>query len=392
MPMTNARIAMLVATALLCAAPAVRAQTSTTAATDASAAGKSYDVAIGAANQWVDTKIDLRAGEKLHIAATGTITYPAGPSSKQPARSFGPAGMARGWADLVHQYAVPDGGHGALIGRLGAGEASQPFLVGAAADFKAPVAGRLFLGLNQSAKDAAAAQGSFQVKIEVLDPGASTPEAAAAGGPAETSIDSITLALLDELPRRVSDPQGHPGDMVNVLIVGAEEDLVKAFQSAGWVQVDRSVGATVVAGLLDSFAKKDYLTMPMSTLYLFNRPQDYGFAHAEPVRVVMSRNHLRVWKSHYTAAGQPVWCVAATHDTGFDRDQRNNGITHKIDPAIDGEREYVNNTLSATGLVVQRGHATPSSPLTEGRTATGGTFHSDGRVLILILKSAAAAR
>jgi hypothetical protein len=390
--MTNARIAMLVATALLCVAPAVRAQTSTTATADASAAGKSYDFEIGAGNQWVDTKIDLRAGEKLHLTATGTITYPAGPSSKPPARSFGPAGIARGWADLIHQYAVPDGGHGALIGRLGTGEASQPFLVGAAADFDAPVAGRLFLGLNQSAKDAAAAHGNFQVKIEVLDPGATTPEAAAAGGPAETRIDSITPALLDELPRRVTDPQGKPGDMVNILIVGAQEDLVKAFQSAGWVQVDRSVRETVVAGLLDSFAKKDYLTMPMSTLYLFNRPQDYGFAHAEPVRVVMSRNHLRVWQSPYTAAGQPVWCVAATHDIGFDRDQRNNGITHKIDPAIDGEREYVNNTLSATGWVVERGHASPSGPLTEASTATGGTFHSDGRVLVLILKSAAAAR
>jgi LssY C-terminus len=390
--MTNARIAMLLATALLCAALAVRAQSSTTPATDASAAGKSYDLEISAGNQWVDTKIDLRAGEKLHLTATGTITYPAGPSSKPPARSFGPAGLARGWADLIHQYAVPDGGRGALIGRLGTGEASQSFLVDAATDFDAPVAGRLFLGLNQSAKDAAAAHGSFHVKIEVLDPGATTPEAAAAGGPAETLIDSITPALLDELPRRVTDPQGNPGDMVNILIVGAQEDLVKAFQSAGWVQVDRSVQDTVVAGLLDSFAKKDYVTMPMSTLYLFNRPQDYGFAHAEPVRVVMSRNHLRVWKSPYTAAGQPVWCVAATHDIGFDRDQRNNGITHKIDPAIDGEREYVNDTLSATGQVVQRWHATPSSPLTEARTATGGTFHSDGRVLILILKSAAAAR
>jgi len=179
--------------------------------------------------------------------------------------------------------------------------------------------------------------------------------------------------------------------MVNILIVGAQEDLVKAFTSAGWVQVDRSVQETLAAGLLNSLAKRDYLTMPMSTLYLFNRPQDYGFAHAEPVRVVMSRNHLRVWKSPYTAGGQTVWCVAATHDIGFERDQRNNGITHKIDPAIDGEREYVNNTLSATGLVVQRGHATPSNPLTEASTATGGTFHSDGRVLVLVLKSATAA-
>lgn len=117
----------------------------------------------------------------------------------------------------------------------------------------------------------------------------------------------------------------------------------------------------------DTIEKEDYLTMPMSALYLFDRSQDYGFAHAEPVRVVMSRNHLRIWKSPYEVNGKPLWCVAATHDIGFERDQRNNGITHKIDSAIDGEREYVNETLSGTGLVVARKHVTPPNPLTEAK-------------------------
>jgi hypothetical protein len=128
--------------------------------------------------------------------------------------------------------------------------------------------------------------------------------------------------------------------------------------------------------------------MPMSILYLFNRPQDYGFAHAEPVKVAMSRNHLRVWKSPYEVGGKPLWCVAATHDIGFERDQRNNGVTHKIDPAVDGEREYVDGTLSATGLVVERDHVTPPNPLTTAKTATGGEFHSDGRIAVLMLKNA----
>ena len=128
----------------------------------------------------------------------------------------------------------------------------------------------------------------------------------------------------------------------------------------------------------------------MSTLFLFGRGQDYGFAHGEPVKVAMSRNHLRVWKSPYEADGRPVWCVTATHDIGFERDQRNNGVTHKIDPAIDGEREYVNGTLSGTGLVAQRDHVTPSDPLTTAKTATGGEFHSDGRIVVLVLNGAAA--
>lgn len=236
-------------------------------------------------------------------------------------------------------------------------------------------------------KDASSAQGSFQVTIEVLDSGSSTGTAEAAGGPPEAPIPSLTSDLLEKVPRRVSDPQGNPGDMVNVLIVGTEDELVQAFTAAGWVKVEASVGSTVITGALDTLQKKDYLTMPMSTLYLFQRAQDYGFAHAEPVRVAMTRNHLRAWKSPYQVDGRSLWCIAATHDIGFDRDQRNNGVTHKIDPAIDGEREYVNATLSGTGLVTQRAHVTPDHPLKEAKTATGGSFNSDGRILVLVLKN-----
>lgn len=371
--------------ALVCAVSAA----STVMAQTAPATASSHQFDIDAAKKWVDTNLDLRSGEKIRFTATGSVTYPEGPQGKPPARTFGPEGLARGWSDLIHQYAVSDGGHGALIAEVGSGDAAQPFLVGASKEFTAPVAGRLFLGMNQSLKDAASATGGFHVTIEVLDPGLNTAAGSAAGGPAEAPIPSITAALLDEIPRRVSDPQNNPGDMVNVLIVGTEDQLVQVFTTAGWVHVDSSVQATVVSGLLDSLQKKDYLTMPMSVLYLFKRPQDYGFAHAEPVKVAMSRNHLRAWKSPYQVAGRPLWCIAATHDIGFERDQRNNGVTHKIDPAIDGEREYVNATLSGTGLVTARAHVTPATPLTEANTATGGSFHSDGRILVLVLSDAA---
>jgi hypothetical protein len=351
---------------------------------------KSYNVEISGTKQWVDTKIDLRGGEKLRFTATGQISYPADQSyagKLRTAGTFGPEGLPRGFADLVHGYAVADAGHGALIGRIGSESYAQAFLIGANKEFEAPVAGRLFLGINQSEKDAAAATGSFQVKIEILEEGSA--DATAVGGPAESRVTGITPELLSKIPRRVSDPEKNPGDMVNVLIVGTQDQLVQTFNAAGWVQVDKTVRNTVMAGLVESLEKKDYLTMPMSTLFLFGRSQDYGFAHAEPVRVAMSRNHLRVWKSPYVVDGRPLWCVAATHDIGFERDQRNNGVTHKIDPAVDGEREYVNGTLSGTGLVVQRDHVTPGDALKEAKTATGGEFHSDGRILVLVLKNTA---
>ena len=348
----------------------------------------SYQVDVPGTKEWVDTSIDLRGGAKLRFTATGKITYPADDSYTGKMRTsgtFGPAGLPRNWADLVHQYAVTDAGHGALIGRVGSDAYAQAFLIGESKEYDVPVAGRLYLGINQSMSDASSADGSFHVTIEILEEGSA--EATNVGGPADSRIAGITPDLLKKIPRRVSDPNGRPGDMVNVLIVGTQDQMVQTFTTGGWVQVDKSVEDTALNALMDSFEKKDYLTMPMSTLFLFNRPQDYGFAHAEPVKVAMSRNHLRVWKSPYEVTGRPLWCVAATHDIGFERDQRNNGVTHKIDPAIDGEREYVNGTLSATGLVSQRDHVVPADPLTTAKTATGGEFHSDGRIVVLELKN-----
>ena len=42
---------------------------------------------------------------------------------------------------------------------------------------------------------------------------------------------------------------------------------------------------------------------------------------------------------------------------------------------------------SGTGLVIQRDQATQADPLTAAKTATGGEFHSDGRIVVLVLKN-----
>ena len=285
---------------------------------------------------WLDTKIDLLAGAQVQFTSTGTASYPSTDSKGQPkVQTFSAEGIARGWRDLVHQYPVANSGHGALIARIGAGDGFQPFAIDQTQKTAIPVPGRLFLGLNQGVREAGTAQGSFHVTIAVISAG--TGDASAPFLP-DTRVSSVDSELLGKIPRRVKDPAGNAGDMVNILLIGTQDDVTAAFKAAGWVEVDRSVADTVLTGALATFSKEAYLTMPMSILYLFGRPQDYGFAHAEPVKVIESRNHLRAWKSAYEADGRPVWCIAATHDIGFERDQRNNGLTHKIDPAIDGER------------------------------------------------------
>jgi LssY C-terminus len=327
-------------------------------------------------SDWLDTGIDVAPGEHVVVTAKGTLRYT---NAKQ---DNGPDGLSRGFRDLLRILPYNAAGRGALIGRVGDADVAQPFLLGASQDVTAPVGGRLSIAINQTKDDTA--NGSYTVQVEIMSAD-STSATTFAVAKAVTSLPGVDDSLFEKIPRRVGDKAGNPGDMVNFLILGSETAMQNVFTAAGWVKVDSDVQNAIVHGLISSLEKQSYLTMPMSQLYLFGRSQDYGWAHAEPIDVVRSRNHLRIWQAPFTVNGETLWVGAATHDIGFERDERNNGLTHKIDPDIDLERDYVEKTLCGTGLVTQVSHFLPQNPMKEARTATGGSFHSNGRVLILKL-------
>ena len=337
----------------------------------------SQEIQITGEQSWFDSGIDVQAGEHVLITATGTLRYADAKADN------GPEGLSRGFKDLIRVLPLNGAGRGALIGRVGDPDTAQPFLIGARHDLAVPVPGRLFLGINQETNDSG--DGTYIVRVEVY---AAAPGAATLVAQQVASLPGIDNKLFSKIPRRIGDKQGNPGDMVNFLILGSESAMQNVFTTAGWVKVDPDVKDTVLHGILDSISKDSYLTMPMSQLYLFGRPQDYGWAHAEPISVVRSRNHLRIWKAPFLVNGETLWVGAATHDIGFERDQRNNSVTHKIDPDIDLERDYVEKTLASTGLVAAITHFLPQSPLQEAKTATGGSFHSNGQVLVLKLSDA----
>lgn len=334
----------------------------------------SQEVQLTGEESWIDTGIDVQAGEHVVITATGTLRYADAKNDN------GPEGLARGFRDLLRVLPFNEAGRGALIGRIGDTDTAQAFLIGARRDLPAPISGRLSIAINQTADDTGT--GNYVVRIEVYAPDRASARVIVKQ---VSSLPGIDNKLFSKIPRRVADKEGNPGDMVNFLILGSETAMQRVFTSAGWVKVDSDVKGTVLHGILESISKESYLTMPMSQLYLFDRSQDYGWAHAEPISVVRTRNHLRIWKAPFQVNGETLWVGAATHDIGFERDQRNNGVTHKIDPDIDLERDYVEKTLTSTGFVAEVSHFLPDKPLKEAKTATGGSFHSNGQVLILKL-------
>jgi len=335
------------------------------------------EIDVSPQDRWKDSGISVKAGDVVVVTATGSLRL----AGKKTA---GPEGAVRGWRDLLRSLPVAKGNLGALIGRIGDSAASQPFLIGSRAELTAGAAGKFFVALNLGTNDTA--DGSFHLRIEVrrtTAPSDTQPASDRVEARAVTAISGIVPAWFTQYPRRVQDASGTPGDLTNFVLLGSEDTVRKALSTAGWVIVDRTTKDALLRGVLSSLSKQAYVELPMSELNLFDRAQDFGYAHAEPFAVIATRHHFRIWKAPFTHDGQTVWIGAGTHDIGFDRDERTGGVTHKIDPNVDGEREFIRDSLAQTGLVEEFAYATPAGAIQNARTAHGEEFHSDGRVLVV---------
>ena len=80
-----------------------------------------------------------------------------------------------------------------------------------------------------------------------------------------------------------------------------------------------------------------------------------------------------------------IWLGAATHDIGLD--VRPGVVSHAIDSNLDDERAKVGADLLATGSVATEQLVTRPNPLSEGLTATGAPWKTDGSLLVIELKN-----
>ena len=336
---------------------------------DAPKTANTWDIDVAGDKQFTDTQIDVKAGDTLKFTATGNLQMLA------PARQVGPEGTARGWMDMVKTYPVLDGAKNALIGKIGDRETVRAFLIGPSREQKVALDGRLYLGINMLASDKA--DGTFRVHIvRTLAPASSL---------AKANVALLTQTQLDSVATRVNDKDGNLGDRVNFFVVGSEDQVRNALEQGGWMKVDKNKKQAILDGLLNSLSKQAYVSLPMSELMLFERVQDYGYAQGDPLKVVASRHHFRIWKAPFTVGGSTVWAGAGTHDIGFDRDNRNKGVTHKIDPETDKERDYIAASFAESGMVVKTDYLTAAKTVMTAKTATGSEFKSDGRTVIIYM-------
>jgi hypothetical protein len=196
------------------------------------------------------------------------------------------------------------------------------------------------------------------------------------GGVAELS------EMIKFLPPRTVDGQGREGDMLNLIFIAKKDDLEGAFERAGWVKTDKSK-PVIFWHLLRQ--RNHYAKLPMATLYVFGRAQTYSFALPDPTSIVTRRHHLRIWRTDYEMDGVPIWVGAATHDVAIQIEIKKLRIVHRIDPQVDAERDFIAGNLANTHLLTHEEYLHCVDPVFGGQTATGGTYYSDSRMLLLDL-------
>lgn len=198
------------------------------------------------------------------------------------------------------------------------------------------------------------------------------------------NVATAVHALLTGVPQRSETADGKPGDPLNLVIIGSQQQITNAFAQAGWIiprpKQNQSILKTVQAVIQD----QGYDAAPISNLYLFARPQDLAFEKV--LDTFNMRHHLRLWRSAAkTPDGREIWVGAAVHDTGIDIHP--GVVSHATDPNLDEERAKVGADLLDTSLVSAEALIVPPQPLTQGLTGTGGAWHTDGKLLVIELKT-----
>jgi hypothetical protein len=182
-----------------------------------------------------------------------------------------------------------------------------------------------------------------------------------------------------------SKRQRQPMDLVNLLFVGSQGEVDRAFAAAGWIGSrgnSMRAGAAAIRAIAE---ERGFSDAPMRTLLLDGREPDFRLQKS--LDTFEKRDHLRIWKRDLELDGQTVWASAATRDLGMTFGMHPFGFTHEIQNVVDLERDKVVHDLVFAGCVdsvayVQR----PDSVRETGQGYRKGVS-TDARVAVVALNA-----
>src|SRR5215831_12632498 len=193
---------------------------------------------------------------------------------------------------------------------------------------------------------------------------------------------------LEQLPCCTTNAEGTvDGDPLNIVFVGKMDDILSAFLDRQWNMTEELDLASSWQETKAFLFGTPFQYAPASPLYLEGRRQDVTIQ--KPRATINARNHVRLWRAPMQFEGKPVWVGQVSRDIGvrFTLDTWNLA-THRIDPHVDGTRNYLVQDLFRSGRITKVGYVKggPAATLASPRkNLTGDWYISDGLRAVLVI-------
>ncbi len=189
----------------------------------------------------------------------------------------------------------------------------------------------------------------------------------------------------DENPRITLTKDHHPGDPLNVGLIGTKAEVEKIMKMASWFPAAKLSLESDLKIAEDSVLSRPDITAPVSSLYLFGRKEDLAFE--QPVGDnPRHRHHVRFWKTKKVAKdGRPKWIGSAVYDERIGFSHTTGEITHITAADVDAERDYLLLCLEKTNDLSHHFVIPGFHKQLAGRNGGGDPWHTDGNLSVGVI-------
>ncbi|SFF13487.1 undecaprenyl-diphosphatase [Sulfitobacter brevis] len=186
------------------------------------------------------------------------------------------------------------------------------------------------------------------------------------------------------LPTRSESMIGTSQEPVSLILYFPDDTtLLDAMAAAGWQHADPPGVVTLSRAAIAAWLDRPYETAPITSVFLNGWPQDFGFQKALTSEGLRRRHYARFWRIRMQESSDLVVFVGTV---SFDVGSKS-GLTHRIDPNVDAERDLLVADLLRNGGVQQDGRAKIVAQLLD-QNVFGDQYYTGGRAVILSILNA----
>jgi len=174
---------------------------------------------------------------------------------------------------------------------------------------------------------------------------------------------------------------GRSTEPINFIFLAKDKgDLLLLFKKSWWSEAAK-LWRTAIKNMWENlFDHKKYNNAPITPLYWNKKIQVFWFQQLPRKDTIKLRHHIRIWKTDYKLWDYHIFVWCWIYD-----DWLKWGITHKISPNLDKEREYIFNSLEKSGLIKSE-KKVQLEKWFEWTNFSWDSFFTDGKTYILKIR------